>query len=301
MFLMRIPNYNFTLTSALLILMLPIATILVTQKGSAEILKKPKIQQGVTVTPDKLNTISQYLVSEKLDGMRGFWTGKQLISRQGNLINTPKWFTKNWPTIPMDGELWLGRNTFQSLMSCIKSRPILEEKSKNCWVEVQFMIFDLPEDTNQFHLRVKQMNHLVQKTNSDNLGVIKQEILKGTKALDNKLTTIMNGHGEGLMLHLANAYYKVGRNKALLKLKRFDDSEAIVIAYTAGKGKYTGMLGALKVKTADGIIFKIGSGFSDTERKNPPAIGSIITYKHNGLTKAGIPRFARFWRIRLAN
>jgi len=100
------------------------------------------------------------------------------------------------------------------------------------------------------------------------------------------------------MLHLGSAYYHVGRTANILKLKKHQDAEAKVIAYLPGKGKYQGLLGALQVRTTDGIVFKIGSGFSDIERANPPAIGSIITYKYNGKTQAGVPRFARYWRIR---
>jgi len=69
---------------------------------------KPNIQHGVSY--QKVDDISQYYVSEKLDGMRGYWDGKQLLSRQGNIIHTPSWFTHHWPHFPMDGELWLGRD-----------------------------------------------------------------------------------------------------------------------------------------------------------------------------------------------
>ena len=100
------------------------------------------------------------------------------------------------------------------------------------------------------------------------------------------------------MLHRDSAYYHVGRTVNIMKLKMHQDAEATVIGYIGGKGKYQGMLGSLKVKTATGITFNIGSGFSDDERANPPAIGSIITYKYNGKTQANIPRFARYFRIK---
>ena len=100
------------------------------------------------------------------------------------------------------------------------------------------------------------------------------------------------------MLHLANANYHSGRTKNLLKLKQHQDAEAVVIAHLPGKGKYSGLLGAIKVKTPDGIVFKIGSGFSDLERKHPPKIGSVITYKYIGKTQRGVPKFASFLRIR---
>jgi DNA ligase-1 len=88
------------------------------------------------------------------------------------------------------------------------------------------------------------------------------------------------------------------RSDDLLKLKRFDDAEAIVIAHTEGKGQFSNMLGALVVTTPEAREFKIGSGFSDLQRRDPPAIGSTSAYKYQGFTASGLPRFASFRRER---
>ena len=108
---------------------------------------------------------------------------------------------------------------------------------------------------------------------------------------------VKNG-GEGLILHLASAEYITGRSAVLIKLKPLYDAEATVIAHTAGKGKYTGKLGAMEVKTPEGIIFKLGSGLSDAQRESPPKIGSLVTYTYKDKTKNGKPKFARFLRVR---
>ena len=108
---------------------------------------------------------------------------------------------------------------------------------------------------------------------------------------------IANG-GEGLMLHLGSAPYRGIRSDDLLKLKRFSDAEAVVIGHIPGKGKFSGMIGAVLVKMPDGREFKIGSGFSDEQRRHPPAIGSTISYKYQGTTASGLPRFASFFRAR---
>jgi DNA ligase-1 len=256
-------------------------------------LNRPEIQQGKTYQKDKNIDISLYYVSEKLDGMRGYWDGTQLYSRQGNIINTPQWFTQGWPNITIDGELWISRNTFQPLISCVRKKV-----PGSCWDKVRFMMFDLPNNNNSFSHRVADIKKIVGHVNSPDLQSIKQFRLNTLSELDKKLNQVINNKGEGLMLHLANAYYKVGRHDHLLKLKKHQDAEAIIIAHHGGKGKFRHMLGSIEVKTAEGVIFKIGSGFSDKERKNPPVIGTIITYKYNGLTQSGIPRFARYWRIR---
>ena len=83
---------------------------------------KPAIQQATIYR--KITDINEYWVSEKLDGMRGYWNGKQLLTRQGNIISNPKWFTINWPNRVMDGELWIKRNHFQQTLSCIRKKTV---------------------------------------------------------------------------------------------------------------------------------------------------------------------------------
>jgi len=253
---------------------------------------KPAVQLATKyISPDKIN---EYWISEKLDGMRAYWTGKVLISRQGNNINAPEWFTVNWPDIPIDGELWMNRGKFQATMSCIR-RKIIKNK---CWHKIKFMIFDLPKNTGNFTQRIAAMDKLIKHHQSHYLNVIKQFKVITINELDEKLAHIISNGGEGLMLHNQNAYYTQGRNHHLMKLKRYQDAEAIVIKHIMGQGKYSGMLGALVVKTPENINFKIGSGFTDKQRSNPPPIGSIITYKYTGKTLRGVPRFASFLRIR---
>ena len=99
------------------------------------------------------------------------------------------------------------------------------------------------------------------------------------------------------MLHLASAPYTTGRSDVLLKFKSLADAEAQVIGHVQGKGKYAGMTGALEVRTADGQQFRLGTGLSDEERKNPPAIGTIVTYTFRDVTPSGKPRFASYLRI----
>lgn len=253
---------------------------------------KPQIQHAKLYK--SVEDISQYWLSEKLDGIRGYWNGQQLLTRQGNIIHSPLWFTQNWPNTPIDGELWLGRDKFQATLSCVSK----ENVDNACWQEIRFMIFDLPEQGGTFTMRINAMKTLTQKANSQYLVMIEQFKVANIEQLDQVLNRIVNSHGEGLMLHNGAAFYHVGRTDNIMKLKKHQDAEAIVIAHIEGKGKYQGMLGALKVKTLDGIVFKIGSGFSDNDRISPPAIGSLITFKYNGKTQAGIPRFARYYRVR---
>ena len=254
----------------------------------------PAIQQGIRY--QEVNDISQYWVSEKLDGVRGYWNGKQLLTRKGNIINAPAWFTQNWPKQAIDGELWIARQQFEQVSAIVRQHKAADTK----WKKVRFMIFDLPTHKGDFSTRIQNMQLLVQQVNSPYFHNIAQKKFISTQALFTHLDHIVDQGGEGLMLHHQNAFYKTGRTKQLMKLKKYQDAEAIVIAHHQGKGKYKDKLGAITVVTPAGLQFKIGSGFTDKQRANPPPIGSQITYKYFGKTQKGTPKFASFMRIRTA-
>ena len=240
--------------------------------------------------------IDRYWVSEKLDGVRAYWDGKKLISRQGNVYNAPEWFIKSFPTQPLDGELWIKRSTFEQLISTVrKDKPIDSE-----WKQVRYMIFDLPGSGSNFTERLTELHQLLDDHDNPYCQLITQYRVADHAELQEKLNIVIKARGEGLMLHRGDSTYKAGRTSDILKVKTYQDAEAIVIAHLPGKGKYEGMLGAVLVEIPDGKRFKIGTGFKDKDRKNPPAIGSQITYKYFGLTRKGIPKFASFLRIRKA-
>lgn len=238
--------------------------------------------------------VNEYLISEKYDGVRAMWDGKQLYTRQGNIINAPAWFTKDLPKMPLDGELWLARGQFDALSGAVrKDLPVDAE-----WQQITYNIFELPDAQGTFEARAKRIVAIVKNANLKQLKAVAQFRLKDEAALNLRLKQVVRNGGEGLMLHRADALYVTGRNDALIKLKPLYDAEATVVAHTAGKGKYTGKLGALVVETPEGIRFKLGTGFSDAQRENPPKIGSLVTYTYRDFTKNGKPKFARFLRVR---
>ena len=254
--------------------------------------KKPPLQLAKSYS-EHIN-IKHYWVSEKLDGVRGYWTGKHLLTRSGNIIQTPAWFTENWPTYAMDGELWIARNQFEQVSGCVRRKI----STNDCWHKVKFMIFDLPTQNGDFTTRVFLMRELIKKQKSPHIFMIEQKRIISHKNLQSHLDNVIKSKGEGLMLHKANAYYQVGRNNNVLKLKRHQDADAIVIKHLPGKGNNKGFMGSIVVRTNDGIEFKIGTGFSQRQRQTPPPIGSTITYKYIGKTQRGVPRFASFMRIK---
>lgn len=237
---------------------------------------------------------TEYWVSEKYDGFRAYWDGKQLLSRQGNAYAAPTWFTEHFPAAPMDGELWAGRGQFETVASIVR-----QQHPHDGWRQIRFMVFDFPAANGAFTQRLQVLEQTLAAVQVDWLQPVVQFRVADAAELHQHLDAVLALGGEGLMLHRDSAHHRSGRSEDLIKLKPSEDAEASVVGYLPGKGKYTGMMGALVVETPEGIRFRIGSGFSDEERRLPPALGSVITYQFNGHTRRGVPRFARYHRQRL--
>jgi DNA ligase-1 len=235
-----------------------------------------------------------YLVSEKYDGARAVWDGKSLRFRSGNIVNAPKWFVEKLPNTALDGELWIARGQFERLSGIVRrSDPVDAE-----WRDVKYMVFELPNSEGTFEERYARMQAIERETNWPQLRAVEQFRVADRKALKKRLDEVVKNGGEGLMLHRADAPYVTGRSDVLYKLKPLEDTEAKVVAIIPGKGKHAGKMGALRVQMPDGRQFNIGTGFTDEQRANPPAIGTEVTYTYRGLTNTGLPRFAAFLRVR---
>ncbi|WP_342450133.1 DNA ligase [Thiorhodococcus minor] len=238
-----------------------------------------------------------YWMSEKLDGVRAYWDGRRLISRGGKVIQAPAWFTAGFPSIPLDGELWMGRGSFERVSGVARrSEPDPED-----WREVRFMVFDLPVLGAPFTARLAALQGVIAVSDSAYLAAVEQQVARDHAGLMRRLREIEQVGGEGLMLHLGDASYRPGRSAHLLKVKSYLDAEARVVGHVPGRGRLQGMLGSLIVEDEQGFRFRIGTGFSDAERRSPPALGSWITFRYQGRTGRGIPRFARFLRVKSAD
>ncbi|MFZ6749392.1 DNA ligase [Undibacterium sp. Ren11W] len=236
---------------------------------------------------------SLYLLSEKLDGVRAYWDGSNLRFRSGRLIYAPAWFTAALPTQALDGELWMGRQTFERLSAAVRRQQPRDEE----WRAISYQLYELPEGTGDFRQRLASLQVLVTQAAQPWLQMVVQEAVQDHAALQARLTQIVQAGGEGLMLHRADAPWQSGRSAVLLKLKPQFDAEAIVLAHEAGKGKYQGMLGALLVQTENGQRLRLGTGFSDAQRRDPPAIGSTISYRYRDFSASGLPKFASYLRL----
>jgi DNA ligase-1 len=239
--------------------------------------------------------LSGWWMSEKLDGVRAYWDGKQFISRQGNLYHAPDWFGEILPNMPLDGELWLDRKAFQRTVSIVRR----QDKSEH-WREISFLVFDAPALDAPFEERMAALREALTGVKAKHVRLHAHEQCRGVEHLREELARIEALGGEGLMLREPGSKYQIGRSTTLLKVKTFHDAEARVIDHQPGAGRHKGRLGALLVELADGTQFSVGTGFSDGQRANPPAIGSTITFRYQELSDRGVPRFPSFVRAALA-
>ncbi len=238
--------------------------------------------------------VEEFLISEKYDGVRAIWKNGVLTTKRGHVIKVPKWFTKGLPTTWLDGELWIERNSFERISSVVlKEQPIDSE-----WRDVKYMVFDMPDFSASFENRYHRYRKIIHSLKIRHIQPVIQHNISSKKALFQLLESLVEKGAEGLILHKKSALFEPGRTDNVLKLKLYSDDEAIVIGYVGGTGRNKDRLGSLVVKYAlnefKNVTFKIGTGFTDLQRKNPPKVGSIITFKHYGFTKNGVPRFASF-------
>lgn len=237
--------------------------------------------------------LAGYWVSEKYDGVRGYWDGRQLWTRGGERVHPPAWFTADFPTVPLDGELWAGRGRFAHAQSTVRSQT----PDDAAWRAMRFMVFDLPAEAGDFDHRLAMLRQLLSVAGAPWAVPVPQQRVGSHAALRALLERTAQQGGEGLMLHRGQSLYRGERSDDLLKYKLYEDAEARVVAHLPGQGKHAGRLGALLVETGDGVRFKLGAGFSDAQRAEPPRIGALVTYRYNGLNARGVPRFARFLRV----
>ena len=92
-----------------------------------------------TYDPDR-DDPSGWLMSEKLDGVRCYWNGSILYTRNGVKIRAPAEWTDKLPKIALDGELWTGRDDFHNAVSIVCHR----EHGIEDWKKINYMIFDAP-------------------------------------------------------------------------------------------------------------------------------------------------------------
>ncbi|MGO8748713.1 MAG: DNA ligase [Thermoguttaceae bacterium] len=242
---------------------------------------------------DNETNLTDWWMSEKLDGVRAWWNGQEFLSRQGNIYHAPAWFTAGLPNLPLDGELWLDRKAFQRTVSIVRRHDQSEH-----WRQIKYVLFDAPDVGGPFEERQKSLFAMISQHRPQYATVLDQVCCTGIKSMKTELARIESLGGEGLMLRQPGSRYEAGRSSTLLKIKSFHDAEGRVVEHLPGKGRHAGRLGAVVVQLPSGLTFSVGTGFTDAQRQDPPPVGSIVTYRYQELTDRGVPRFPSFVRVR---
>jgi DNA ligase-1 len=224
-------------------------------------------------------------MSEKFDGVRAFWTGKEFISSQGNIYLAPAWFAKDLPKTHLDGELWLRRKGLQDTIRAIRD----PEK----WGPLKFKVFDLPTSKDSFEDRMANLAEIIPAGGI--ASIIWHERCTGLDHMKRTMDALVADGAEGIMIQKPGSRYEPAkRSYDIRKVKPFQDAEGVVIGHSPGEGKHVGRLGALIVRLPDGKSFNVGTGFTDLQRKSPPEIGAHITFRFTETTDGGIPKCASF-------
>jgi len=233
------------------------------------------------------NNVTSWYMSEKLDGVRAYWDGKKLLSRSGRIFSVPKFFTKEFPSYKLDGELWSKRSDFSHIASVVNKK-----EAHNGWKDLTYNIFEVPDANGTLIERISIVKE------SFYVKVVQQIKVQNKKHLDNFLKSVEKKKGEGVVVRDGTLNYYIGRKNSALKVKSYIDDECEVIGYKKGTGKYINVTGSLLCQWTQKKQIRVGSGLNDVQRKNPPKIGAIITFKYYGLTSKGNPRFPIFLRER---
>ena len=246
-------------------------------------------------------------MSEKLDGVRAYWDGMNLKTRNGHPIQAPEWFVQPLPDFKLDGELWLGRQKFAETVSIVRD----SEPSKD-WRKIRYYIFEVPNQSGDLFQRLDVLKSYLKQNPVTHLKLIEQKPVYSHHQVKKVLQAMIRIGGEGLVIRDPKQPFLSGRQQVIQKVKHKQDAECTVVGYTDGKGKYKGQVGALKCQLLPAQIkrlfkdldyrnpqvIKIGSGLSDLNREHPPAKGAKVTFQYMGITKNGLPRFPVFLRER---
>ena len=239
-----------------------------------------------------------WYMSKKIDGMRAYWNGEILLTRGGNEIFAPDWFTEGLPDYHLDGELVFAPDgqecgNFQQTCSVVK-RHNPDER----WKHILYFVFEFPSREFTFEALYDWAKCLVPPPY---VRVLEQTVCAGAEHLREVHDEYVANGGEGIMLRNPTSMYEFKRSNGILKVKIFDDAEATVIDHLPGKGKHEGRMGGAICTWTDernSRTFHVGVGWTDAERENPPEIGSVITFQYFGMTDAGSPRHPKYMRVR---
>ena len=265
------------------------------------------------VNENKIDFSEKVFIQPKLDGVRCIFTKDGAYSRTGkqfhNLrhieLRLERFFEKN-PFAVLDGELYNHalRDDFEQIISLVRKQKPTDEDRRNAQHLIQYHVYDTIAEGFNYESR---LNWLLSSRNLWCNVVIPVETIQVNKyeeAANVHYDGFLKQGYEGSILRL-NGHYEQKRSYNLQKFKDFHDTEATIIGYEAGKGKFTGLIGKFLMIDDNGIEFgcPIGKGYNYDDRRFilnniHDYMGKRATFTYFERTKAGSYRHPLYKTIR---
>jgi DNA ligase-1 len=256
---------------------------------------------------DSKDKISYPIFSQpKLDGIRCIVTKDGMFSRNGKpIISAPhireslSEVFETYPNLIFDGELYADKfaNDFNKIVSLVKKTKPNDADLKESKKNIQYWIYDLPDNNIQFGDRCDKLHSLFETFDLLNKHCV--EVETNICNSEDDVMELYEGYVtygfEGQILR-TNGKYENKRSKNLLKHKSFVDEEYIIKNIVEGEGNRTGTAGYFVFETEDGKTFKsnVKGTWEETAemlKNKKKLIGKSATVKYFNLTPDGIPRF----------
>lgn len=248
---------------------------------------------------EKIN-VCGFFSSPKLDGLRCIWNGKELYTRIGRKLAPPSFFTSNFPSSPLDGELYSSRgihHLFESLAS----------EDASSWLGLTYWVFDAPGINLQFRQRLDAMKRVIDKDILF-MKLMPFEMIRDKCDVEKKLGEAVEKGLEGLVLRNPASIYERKRSWGWLKVKRQFDMEVKVLGLVQVARRKYGK--NIKSKLKQGLLveaegngmpvrFRLLSGLTNDQSSSVELgrmVGKILTIKYCGLRMNGVPRQPVFMR-----
>ncbi len=155
--------------------------------------------------------VAGWFASEKLDGVRAYWDGREFWTRGGKRIDAPSWFTADLPTgIALDGEIHAGRG-------CLETAKLTVQHGKH-WLAVEFVTFDAPGASGNWLERIGYARQVVFRCHHPVIQLLAP--CQGRQQLAAQVRQIVADGGEGIVLrNPAVTRYEVGRTANAVRVK----------------------------------------------------------------------------------
>lgn len=243
------------------------------------------------------------IVQPKLNGVRALYQNGVFQSR-GEKLWKPTFFphiveqlnSLDLGNIILDGEFYVHGWKLQRINSAV---GVNNNEPNEDTPKIIFNIFDVVNPREDFLPRIQTFLEKYYNKGDRKIYLVPLGLANNRAELDAYFHQFVGAGYEGLMAR-PEGPYEFGetphgtqhRSRQLWKYKSWQDGEWICAGITHGEGKASIGIGALTLKTKEGLTFHVGTGFDDSERikyLHSPPTGKLIRIRYLELSSAGIP------------